>query len=151
MCGCLLHVPYCDLAHNPGMCPYWESNQWPFGSQASQCSIHWATTSTEVTIVTSFIFRERGREGERGAEKHWWERETSISCPCVPTWDLVWVTQACALTGNQTRDLLLCGRIPNQLSHIKQVPHLFLYHSLTWGNLIQLLFAFLFQSKPLHR
>ena len=23
-----------DLAHNPGMCPDWESNRWPFGSQA---------------------------------------------------------------------------------------------------------------------
>ena len=27
--------PTGDLAHNPGMCPDWESNQWPFGSQAS--------------------------------------------------------------------------------------------------------------------
>ena len=27
------HVaPIGDLAHNPGMCPGWESNQWPFGS-----------------------------------------------------------------------------------------------------------------------
>ena len=24
-----------DLAHNPGMCPDWELNRWPFGSQAS--------------------------------------------------------------------------------------------------------------------
>ena len=24
-----------DLARNPGMCPDWESNRWPFGSQAS--------------------------------------------------------------------------------------------------------------------
>ena len=24
-----------DLAHNPGMCPDWESNQWPFGLQAA--------------------------------------------------------------------------------------------------------------------
>ena len=22
-----------DLAHNPGLCPDWESNWWPFGSQ----------------------------------------------------------------------------------------------------------------------
>ena len=27
--------PTRDLAHNPGMCPDWESNQQPFGSQAS--------------------------------------------------------------------------------------------------------------------
>ena len=26
--------PTGDLAHNPRMCPDWESNQWPFGSQA---------------------------------------------------------------------------------------------------------------------
>ena len=24
-----------DLARNPGMCPDWESNQWPFGQHAS--------------------------------------------------------------------------------------------------------------------
>ena len=27
--------PTRDLSHNPGMCSDWESNQWPFGSQAS--------------------------------------------------------------------------------------------------------------------
>ena len=26
--------PAGDLAWNPGKCPDWESNQWPFGSQA---------------------------------------------------------------------------------------------------------------------
>ena len=36
MCGCLLHAPYWgpDLAHNPGMCPEWESNWRPFGLKA---------------------------------------------------------------------------------------------------------------------
>ena len=28
-------TPTEDLAHNPGMCPDWELNQQPFGSQAS--------------------------------------------------------------------------------------------------------------------
>ena len=32
--------PTGDLPCNPGMCPDWESNQRPFGSQASQRSIH---------------------------------------------------------------------------------------------------------------
>ena len=42
LCGCLLCAPPTgDLAHNPGMCPNWESNWWPFGSQAS-------TQSTEL-------------------------------------------------------------------------------------------------------
>ena len=27
--------PNGDPAHNPGLCPDWESNQWPFGSQAA--------------------------------------------------------------------------------------------------------------------
>ena len=37
MCGCLSHAPYWgpDVAHNPGMCPDWESNRQPLGSQAS--------------------------------------------------------------------------------------------------------------------
>ena len=34
MCGCLLHAPHWDLAHNPGMCPEWETNLWPFALQA---------------------------------------------------------------------------------------------------------------------
>ena len=34
-CVVASHVPpTTDLARNPGMCPSWESNQWPFGSQA---------------------------------------------------------------------------------------------------------------------
>ena len=35
MCVCLSCGPIGDLACNPGICPDWESNQWPFGSQAS--------------------------------------------------------------------------------------------------------------------
>ena len=31
----LTHSPYEDLDCNPGMCPDWESNWWPFGLQAS--------------------------------------------------------------------------------------------------------------------
>ena len=34
MCGYLSRNPYWDLAHNPGMCPDWESNWRPFVSQA---------------------------------------------------------------------------------------------------------------------
>ena len=30
----LAHPQLGDLAHSLGMCPHWESNQWPFGSQA---------------------------------------------------------------------------------------------------------------------
>ena len=31
--------PTGDLAHNPGMCPDWELNQWLFGLQSSAQSI----------------------------------------------------------------------------------------------------------------
>ena len=35
-CVVAFQVPHTgDLAHNPGMCPDWGSNQWPFGSHAS--------------------------------------------------------------------------------------------------------------------
>ena len=33
-CGCLSSAPTGDLAHNPGMCPDWESIPGLFGSQA---------------------------------------------------------------------------------------------------------------------
>ena len=34
-CVVAFHMPPTrELAHSPGMCPDWESNQWPFGSQA---------------------------------------------------------------------------------------------------------------------
>ena len=35
MCGCLLCASHWRPCCNPGMCPDWELNQWPFGSQAS--------------------------------------------------------------------------------------------------------------------
>ena len=33
MCGCLSHAPTGDLTCDSGMCPEWDSNQWPFGSK----------------------------------------------------------------------------------------------------------------------
>ena len=53
-----------------------------------------------------FIFRERGREGEGDTEKHWCEREMWIGLVCIPSGEEP-ATQACALTRNQTNDLLL--------------------------------------------
>ena len=49
MCGCLSCAPTGDLAHNPGMCPDWESNQQTFGSQAG-------TQSTEPHKQELFIY-----------------------------------------------------------------------------------------------
>ena len=64
---------------------------------------------------------EREEEGEKEVEKRCCGRETSISCLLYvlqpgtkPT------TQAHALTGNRTGDLLLCRMMPNLLSHMSQ-------------------------------
>ena len=56
-----------------------------------------------------FIFRERGREGER---------ETSMcGCPLLGNWP---TTQTCAPTRNQTSDPLPRSLVLNQLSHTSQ-------------------------------
>ena len=87
--------------------------------------------------VLFIYFRERGREGEREREKHQHEREISIRerlisyLSSAPTGNQP-KTQACALTGNPTGHLFLCGPTPNQLSHTVQAfaalsaPHLLL-------------------------
>ena len=72
-------------------------------------------------VPNSYLFRERGREGEREGEKHRCERETYIGClSYAPQPGTKPATQACALIENQTSDLSLCGTMPNQLSHTGQ-------------------------------
>ena len=67
-----------------------------------------------------FIFRERGKEGEREG-KHWCERETSTGCLSYTSrLGTEPATRASALTWNQTSDLLLCRTTSNQLSHTAQ-------------------------------
>ena len=72
------------------------------------------------------FFREEGRAGEREAEKHQHERETSIGCllhaPCleIEPAPQASATQVCALTRNQASDTLLCEMMPNQLSLTSQ-------------------------------
>ena len=68
-----------------------------------------------------WLIRERGREGEREAEKNPCERETLISSfSFVPQPGTEPTSQACVWTGNRTNNLLLCGMAPNQLSHTSQ-------------------------------
>ena len=77
-------------------------------------------SSIQFSFKTLFIFRERGKEGERETEM--WERNIDglllvhapRRCKTKP------VMQACALTGNRTDDLLICGMTPNQLNHTNQ-------------------------------
>ena len=64
-------------------------------------------------IFYLFIFRVIGRETSM------WER--NIDCLWYMTWPGTKpTTQACALSGNQTGELLPCGMMSNQLSHIGQ-------------------------------
>ena len=62
-----------------------------------------------------FIFRERGKEGEREGEKH--QRVVASHAP--PTADLA-SNQACALTGYQTGDPLVPRLALNPLSYTSQ-------------------------------
>ena len=80
-------------------------------------------TGTSVNVSIKFSFKdfiyfvlERGE----GKEK---ERERNITAwlplmrPLLGDWP---ATQACALTGNRTIDLSVCGKMPNPLRHTSQ-------------------------------
>ena len=60
------------------------------------------------------IFGERGREGERERNISVW---LSPTCPLLGTWP---ATQACAPTGNQTGNPLVCRPTLNPLSYTSQ-------------------------------
>ena len=62
-----------------------------------------------------FIFREKGREGERDGEKY--QCVVASHAPPLGTWP---TTQACALTGNRTGDPLVRRLTLNPLSHTIQ-------------------------------
>ena len=62
-----------------------------------------------------FFFSERCREGERKGDKHW--SVASYIRPLLGTWP---TTQAGALTGNQTGNLLGHRPVLNPLSHTNQ-------------------------------
>ena len=67
------------------------------------------------------LLREKGRKGERMGEKHQCVRDTSIGCLShAPNWGTWPATQACALTGNQTCDLLVLRLALSPLSHTSQ-------------------------------
>ena len=68
----------------------------------------------KILFIYLFIFGKRGKEGERERNINVW---LPLACPRLGTWP---VTQACALTGSRTGDLLLHRPTPNPLSHTGQ-------------------------------
>ena len=46
-----LTAPTGDLAHNPGLCPDWESNWWPFGLQAGTQSTEPCQSQLKFTSI----------------------------------------------------------------------------------------------------
>ena len=63
-------APTGDLACNPGMCPDWELNCRPFDSQNNPIRCYYIIFKTIFFWFYLFIFREKGKEGEREGEKH---------------------------------------------------------------------------------
>ena len=61
-----------------------------------------------------FIFRQRGREGERERNSNVW---FPLARPLLRTWP---ATQACALTGNRTGSPLLRSSMLSPLSHTSE-------------------------------
>ena len=62
-----------------------------------------------------FIYFQRGGEGRRKKERN--INGLPLACPLLETWP---ATQACALTGNQTGDPLVCRPTLNPRSHTSQ-------------------------------
>ena len=86
-----------------------------------------------------FIFRERGREGERG-EKHSCVRNIDQLPFAFPQQGTPPTTQACALMRNWIGDLLVHRPAPSPLSHNSQSDRFFV---LTRGDAIDYFFLFL--------
>ena len=65
-------------------------------------------------FIYLFLERGEGREKEREKNINVW---LPLGCPLLGTWP---ATQACALTGNQTGNCLVCWLVLNLLSHTNQ-------------------------------
>ena len=98
------------------------------GCSCAPCSSHTTQSKQLFKNFYSFTFIERGREREREGEEHQCVRDTSIILPLARPQPGTWpATQACALTGNRTRDLLVHRPTLSPLSHTSQTEQLFFF------------------------
>ena len=102
-------IPLC------GSAPTQQLIQCSFGQSTLPPSLKVKLTHKYAFLINLFIFRERGREGERE------ERNINVwlplTHPLLGTWP---ETQACSLTGNRTGDLLVHRPALNPLSYTSQ-------------------------------
>ena len=96
---------------------------WPCVLYSSSCN-PLSSLSPPHSPYLFIFFRDREREGERERSIDVREKYRSVAshmCPNIHTWPGTEpATQACALTRNQTGDLLLCGTMPNLLNYTGQ-------------------------------
>ena len=87
MCGCLSHASLTgDLAHSPGMCPDWESNQGPFGLQASAQSTELHQPGWNLSLLfTNVLSSPLSLKGGAGRELSTplFQKQTSLAPPAL--------------------------------------------------------------------
>ena len=91
------------------------SSRWRHGAAAPSPTAEITTTfqlfKVWITYACMYVCISKEKEGEGEGEEHWCVRKTLISCLShTPRWRTEPTTQACALTGNWTSDLVLCGK-----------------------------------------
>ena len=119
--GRLCTPPTRDPAHNPAMCPDWESNPRPLSLQgnAQPTEPHQSGIFFLSFFRFIYFFLERGvniqceRETPKGSLPH------TLLSGTKPA------TQACALTRNRTSNVSFCGTMPNRDSPVRACTHIF--------------------------
>ena len=125
---CTLHFRQKPQTELPAFCavfllsyPLWGSSQYHLPNNGLKPTPIWnCTVIASFASKILFIFRDReGRQKERERnidvrEKHW-----SVASHMCPNQDKP-TTQASTMTRNWNRNLLVCGTLPNHLSHTSQ-------------------------------
>ena len=106
--------------------------------------LQWSIAKERIFLkdfIYLFLEREEWREMERERNVMW---DRTMGCLLYAPWlGPEPATQACALTGNRARDLLLGGMMPNQLSHAGQGVgnHFWKWFSKSLGKSGQIIFC----------